>query len=75
MSNSYAYGDYYSDLDSVADDKAPDRYTDPHIKVTGCLTVFVFLVKDIANRRTYVILLYSETSSWLVYSYNFTFPL
>ena len=29
MSNSYAYGDYYSDLDSVADDKAPDRYTDP----------------------------------------------
>ena len=34
MSNSYAYGDYYSDLDSVADDKAPDRYTDP---------LFVFL--------------------------------
>ena len=41
MSNSYAYGDYYSDLDSVADDKAPDRYTDLNVKVTGCLSVFV----------------------------------
>jgi len=29
VSASYAYGDYYSDLDSVADDKAPDRPPPP----------------------------------------------